>query len=139
MVPIELFFDRGTIILKNLPTTLRKTFSQLQWDERILSYRAPANKYYDIALYLYKEGIPFLDNAKQFEPTRLRLSQRITPRNYQQQALDHWIQAGKRGVVTLPTGAGKTMLAMLCISKTSRPTLVHVPTIDLMLQWHGTT
>ena len=137
MAQIELFFDRGTILLKNLPTTLQKTFFQLQWDGRILSYRAPANKYYDIALYLHKEGIPFLDNAKQFEPTGLHLSQKITPRNYQQEALDHWIQAGKRGVVTLPTGAGKTMLAMLCISKTSRSTLVHVPTIDLMQQWHG--
>ena len=88
MAPIELFFDRGTLLLKNLPTTLRKTFSQLKWDERVLSYRAPANNYYDIALYLHKEGIPFLDNAKQFEPTRFHLSQKITPRNYQQEALD---------------------------------------------------
>ncbi|MEC8360291.1 MAG: ATP-dependent helicase, partial [SAR324 cluster bacterium] len=49
MAPIKLFFDRGTLLLKNLPTTLRKTFSQLKWDERVLSYRAPANNYYDIA------------------------------------------------------------------------------------------
>ena len=137
MAPVELLFDRGTLLLKNLPTALRQIFSQLKWDERVLSYRAPANNYYEIALYLHKEGIPFLDKAKEFEPTSFDLSQKIIPRNYQQEALDHWIQSGKRGVVTLPTGAGKTMLAMLCISKTSRPTLVHVPTIDLMQQWHG--
>ena len=137
MTPVELFFDRGTLLLKNLPKALQKTFSQLKWDERVLSYRAPAYRYYDIALYLYKENIPFLDSAKNFKPTCFHLAQRITPRNYQQEALNHWLELGKRGVVTLPTGAGKTMLAMLCISRTSRPTLVHVPTIDLMQQWYG--
>ncbi len=41
----------------------------------------------------------------------------------------------QRGVVTLPTGAGKTILAVMLIAKTGRPTLIHVPTIDLMRQW----
>ena len=94
MAPVELLFDRGTLLLKNLPTALRKIFSQLKWDERVLSYRAPANNYYEIALYLHKVGIPFLDKAKEFEPTSFDLSQKITPRNYQQEALDHWIQSG---------------------------------------------
>ncbi len=137
MAPVELFFDRGTLLLKNLPKALQKIFTQLKWDDRVLLYRAPAHRYYDIAIYLHKENIPFLDNAKNFEPTYFHLAQRITPRNYQQEALNHWLEVGKRGVVTLPTGAGKTMLAMLCISRTSRPTLVHVPTIDLMQQWYG--
>ena len=137
MTPVELFFDRGTLLLKNLPKALQKIFTQLKWDDRVLLYRAPAHRYYDIAIYLHKENIPFLDNAKNFEPTCFHLAQRITPRNYQQEALNHWLEVGKRGVVTLPTGAGKTMLAMLCISRTSRPTLVHVPTIDLMQQWYG--
>ena len=137
MTPVELFFDRGTLLLKNPPKALPKIFSQFKWDERVLSYRAPAYHYYDIAIYLHKKSVPFLDNAKNFEPTSFHLAQRIAPRNYQQEALNHWLEVGKRGVVTLPTGAGKTMLAMLCISRTSRPTLVHVPTIDLMQQWHG--
>ena len=137
MTPVELFFDRGTLLLKNPPKALPKIFSQFKWDERVLSYRAPAYHYYDIAVYLHKKSVPFLDNAKNFEPTSFHLAQRIAPRNYQQEALNHWLEVGKRGVVTLPTGAGKTMLAMLCISRTSRPTLVHVPTIDLMQQWYG--
>ena len=41
----------------------------------------------------------------------------------------------KRGVVTMPTGAGKTILAVMLIAKIGRPTLIHVPTIDLMRQW----
>jgi superfamily II DNA or RNA helicase len=135
--PVELFFERGTLLLKNVPETLLSIFPQLKWDERVLSFRTPAFHYYEIALYLHQEGFLFQDDAKKFEPTHFQFFQTITPRNYQQAALNQWLVSGKRGVVTLPTGAGKTMLAMLCIKKTSRPTLVHVPTIDLMQQWHG--
>ena len=39
-------------------------------------------------------------------------------------------------MVVLPTGAGKTILAVLAIAQTNRPTLVHVPTLDLMHQWY---
>ena len=38
-------------------------------------------------------------------------------------------------MISLPTGAGKTFIAILLIAETQRPTLVHVPTIDLMHQW----
>ena len=52
----------------------------------------------------------------------------------QAEAAEAWIPE-KRGVVTLPTGAGKTILAVMLIARTGRPTLIHVPTIDLMGQW----
>ena len=37
----------------------------------------------------------------------------------------------------LPTGTGKTFVAILAIQKASRPTLVVTPTIDLLNQWYG--
>ena len=49
--------------------------------------------------------------------------------------MEAWIEAGKKGVVSLPTGAGKTILAVMLIAEVSRPTLVVVPTIDLLNQW----
>src|SRR5213078_4713921 len=36
----------------------------------------------------------------------------------------------------LPTGTGKTHVALLAISKAGRPSLVVTPTIDLLRQWH---
>ncbi|HEY7428356.1 MAG TPA: DEAD/DEAH box helicase, partial [Gemmataceae bacterium] len=42
-----------------------------------------------------------------------------------------------RGVVVLPTGTGKTFLAVLAIHKAARPALVVTPTIDLLNQWYG--
>lgn len=80
--------------------------------------------------------LPYQDQARQFEPCDLPLATTITPRSFQQQAMEAWLQAGSRGVVTLPTGAGKTILALMLITQVRRPTLIHVPTLDLMQQWH---
>ena len=44
---------------------------------------------------------------------------------------------GGRGVVVLPTGTGKTYLAILAIHRAARPALVITPTIDLLNQWYG--
>ena len=57
------------------------------------------------------------------------------PFPHQAEALAAWWAAGGRGIVELPTGAGKTFVAVLAVAKVQRPTLVVVPTIDLMVQW----
>src|SRR5262249_41567937 len=51
-------------------------------------------------------------------------------------ALDAWRAHKSRGVVVLPTGAGKTFVATLAIAATKRSTVVVVPTIDLLNQWY---
>jgi superfamily II DNA or RNA helicase len=60
-----------------------------------------------------------------------------SPRAYQQAALDAWAAAGHRGVVVLPTGAGKTLVALLAIARLRVHTLIVVPTIDLLEQWRA--
>jgi len=57
------------------------------------------------------------------------------PRIYQREALRAWLGAGGRGVVVLPTGAGKTVLAFMAIEQAPVKTLVVVPTIELLHQW----
>jgi superfamily II DNA or RNA helicase len=66
------------------------------------------------------------------------LKKNLTPRSHQTQALTAWIEKGSRGVVSLPTGAGKTILAVMAIAKIGRPTVIVVPTIDLLHQWRET-
>jgi len=60
----------------------------------------------------------------------------LTPRPYQKDALAAWGKAHGRGVVVLPTGAGKTVVAFIAMEAMKVRTLVVVPTIDLMHQWH---
>ena len=67
------------------------------------------------------------------EPVRLDL----TPRDYQREAVDAWLRANGRGVVVLPTGAGKTVVAYDAIARLGVRTLVVVPTIDLLRQWRA--
>jgi superfamily II DNA or RNA helicase len=61
----------------------------------------------------------------------------LAPRAYQAEALDSWLGAAGRGTVILPTGAGKTMLAMMAIDRLKLRTLIVVPTIELLHQWRS--
>jgi len=57
---------------------------------------------------------------------------------WQREALDAWIQNGKRGIVEAVTGAGKTRLALAAISdhlKLGGKVAIVVPTIELQAQW----
>lgn len=66
---------------------------------------------------------------------RARLT--LTPRPYQDEALAAWLLAEGRGVVVLPTGAGKTVLALMAIERLKTRTLIVVPTIELLYQWQS--
>jgi superfamily II DNA or RNA helicase len=60
----------------------------------------------------------------------------LIPRSYQREAIDAWKRHDGRGVVVLPTGAGKTVIALLATAELGLKTLVVVPTIELVQQWH---
>jgi superfamily II DNA or RNA helicase len=59
------------------------------------------------------------------------------PHDYQLEALAAWDAAGRRGSIVLPTGAGKTYVALHAIAHVARSTLVVAPTIDLLHQWYS--
>jgi len=73
------------------------------------------------------------------EPFALPFTPRldVRPRPYQHEAVDAWLRAGGRGIVVLPTGAGKTVVAFDAIARLGVRTLVVVPTIELLRQWRG--
>ncbi len=131
---LSLHFDKGTIVLKGVENENIPYLDGVVWDDRTNSYRIPALKYRDIVSTLLEKKISFKDHARKFSIEQFSIKKAIQPRSFQKEALDAWI-LNKRGVVTMPTGSGKTILALMIISKISRPTLIHVPTIDLMRQW----
>ena len=59
----------------------------------------------------------------------------MRPHVYQREALGAWLASGGRGVVVLPTGAGKTVVALMALEQVPARTLVVVPTIELLGQW----
>ncbi|MFN5898445.1 MAG: DEAD/DEAH box helicase, partial [Planctomyces sp.] len=50
--------------------------------------------------------------------------------------VEAWQQAGGRGCVVMPTGTGKTEVALRIMQLTRTATLVVAPIRDLMYQWH---
>ena len=135
---ITLEFQSGTLTPGNsplLPDGLERWF---QYDERSRSFRAKACDYAEIVMFLLREKIPFSDNARNYIPLDLELREKIIPRKHQLTALEAWKKNQCRGVVALPTGSGKTILALLAIAHLKRPALILVPTIDLLVQWCNT-
>jgi superfamily II DNA or RNA helicase len=70
-------------------------------------------------------------------PADLRPELTLAPRIYQSEALASWLRQEGRGVVVLPTGAGKTVVALLAIARLAVRTIVVVPTIELLTQWRA--
>jgi superfamily II DNA or RNA helicase len=61
----------------------------------------------------------------------------LTPRPYQEEAIDAWAKHVGRGVIVLPTGAGKTVVALMAAARLGVRTLVVAPTIELLHQWRA--
>lgn len=58
-------------------------------------------------------------------------------RDYQGEALDQWLKHGARGIISLPTGAGKTVVGVSAIGSIKRKTLIVAYTKEQVIQWKG--
>ena len=74
-------------------------------------------------------------SARAYVELERGLSVHREARPFQSEALDAWREAKGRGVVVLPTGAGKSHVAVLAIADKKRSTLVVALTLDLVRQW----
>ena len=129
-------FDRGTLLLH--PPPKGKTWVEFAtWDDRVERFRIPAIQYRELVTALQAEGANFTDEAKGFSTLELVPQLERSPYPHQTEALAAWKAAGRRGVVVLPTAAGKTYLAQMAMEVTPRSTLITVPTLDLMHQWYA--
>jgi superfamily II DNA or RNA helicase len=132
--PLTLRFEGGTLVLQGLASGLQ--LPPALWDPRIHAHRAPAYRYPELLNALAQAGLAVDDQARADVALTLALRSQRQPFDHQAQALACWKEAGRRGVVVLPTGAGKTFVAVLAIADAQRTALVVVPTLDLMAQWY---
>ena len=133
---VRIQFEQGTLNISGSAEQLAPVSNHIKWDERTLCYRAEARRYGPILMTLHRLKTPFQDDARKFTQHKFQLHRMPQPRPHQQKAFAAWIEAKHQGVVVLPTGSGKTLVAHLAINRTQRNTLILVPTIDLMQQWH---
>jgi len=57
---------------------------------------------------------------------------------FQEEAVRAWLKNNCKGVVVVPTGGGKTIIALAALQLIHVPTLICVPTIELARQWRNT-
>ena len=131
---VTLQFDAGTIRIDGDDAAALDDVSYIKHDPRSKSRRAPAYRYGDLLGVCIERGFDIDDHVGAFDATG-PLSTTYQLRTYQREALDAWRDVGDRGVVELPTGSGKTVVAIAAIATLETPTLVVVPTIDLLEQW----
>ncbi len=135
--PSTLTYDRGTLIL-HPPPRGKAWVDHAQWDDRVERFRIPADHYRPLVEALAAEGTTVEDHARAFTELPLRFAESAhAPRRHQSEALAAWEDAGRRGVVVLPTGAGKTFVAQMALRAVGRSALIVVPTLDLLHQWYA--
>jgi hypothetical protein len=130
-----LTYDGGTLLLGGeIPSRVPPAF---QWDARVGQFRAPAVARRGIVRFFAKHHLPLRDESSAARGLAVELRATYTPRDYQTEAFRAWTRADGCGTVVLPTGAGKTYIALAAIAHVGRSTLIVAPTLDLMSQWYA--
>jgi superfamily II DNA or RNA helicase len=137
-------YDEGTLLLSkgeaNLtPADVPPWFF---WDDRVDRWRSLAINYKKTLEWLRSRGIEFANTVPRYRGVEAQMKVgfegvwAIRPYYYQEEALSAWLNNDCWGVMELPTGAGKTVVALSAIRHVGRSTLVVAPTIDLLNQWY---
>lgn len=131
---MRISFDRGTVVIDRARSAIDpESLPGVTYDPRVHVWRARADAYAAIRVRLSDEGVRFSDEIR---PDAVRAIGPVPAlRWYQRDALAAWGGAKQRGVVALPTGAGKTAIAIAAIARLEVATLCLVPTRVLLEQW----
>ncbi len=135
MSTVRIDFHAGTLRAHGLDASAAEA-AGFVFDERQSVHRARGSDYRAAVVALKRAGVELVDEARAYRELTLEMRTVRTPYPHQAEAIAAWRAGGGRGVVVLPTGAGKTFVASLAIAEKQRSTLVVVPTLDLMAQWH---
>ncbi|MBI2894496.1 MAG: DEAD/DEAH box helicase [Deltaproteobacteria bacterium] len=134
---MRLLFDRGTILVDPPNAMGASDLPGVLWDQRVLALRAPAWRYPAVRAQALASGVNLRNEVRPRDRGPTGPWRPIGLRPYQEEALAAWLGAGQRGLVVLPTGSGKTRVAMAAIQRTGLHALCLVPTRVLLHQWQA--
>jgi superfamily II DNA or RNA helicase len=132
---VTVSFMAGTLEVRGWPDDCAPPASCV-WDARTRCHRLAAVDYADLIRSLVTTKTPYVDEARKYTELATGTRAHRDPRPYQAEAIEAWRARRGRGVVVLPTGAGKSHVAILAIDEKRRSTLVVAPTLDLVRQWY---
>ena len=126
---VTLKYQKGTIVIKGLESLPYATI-----DSRTNSLISYGINYKKITEYLKAKNVDYEDFVLNLLPLGKLPKIKVKLRDYQKEAIESWSQE-KMGSIVLPTGAGKTIIGLKIIEMINSPTLIVVPTLDLIKQW----
>ena len=121
-----------TLFGPHLPANIRAAMGR---DKRHHFLRTQPINFPAVKKALQAQKTPFTVAFEERPALPCETALNVEPRPYQNEALTNWLAEGSAGVVVLPTGAGKTLVAAMAIHETRLWTLAVVPTLDLLGQW----
>lgn len=132
-------FSSGTLTLANADAELiRRVFglaSPWTWDARAGNWRCNAADYIAVREALAQHAEQIENHVRQWTRVAWPAVDLPTLRPEQQAAVAAWLPT-RRGVVVMPTGTGKTEVALSMMQQSPVSTLIVAPVRDLMYQWH---
>ena len=134
----RLSFERGTLLLETADDEPLKKISKtipLKYDPRVPVWRCDPLYYQRLMHELARLDYNIEDKVKRWREVVLPEPKLPALRPEQQEALNKWMEV-KQGVVVMPTGTGKTEVALAIMKELSVSTLIVAPVRDLMYQWH---
>ncbi|MBK7584853.1 MAG: DEAD/DEAH box helicase family protein [Myxococcales bacterium] len=134
---MRLSFEHGTLVISEPPELDLGFAPGVMWDPRVALWRAPAHFHAELTHTLRAKRLPLEDTVRPVPSALSAPWTEPTLRPYQKGALLAWTLAERRGLVVLPTGAGKTRVAVAALAELRLPALVVVPTRALLAQWHA--
>lgn len=126
---VTLKYHKGTIVISGLESLPYTTI-----DSRTNSLISYGINYKKITEYLKEKNVDYEDLVLNLLPLGQLPKIKVKLRDYQKEAIESWSQE-KMGSIVLPTGAGKTIIGLKIIEMINSPTLIVVPTLDLIKQW----
>lgn len=126
---VLLEYQKGTIVVKGLDSLPFTTP-----DSRTNYLYSNGINYKKITEYLNGKNIKYDDRVLDLLPLGDLPKIKVKLRDYQLEAIKNWCLE-KMGSIVLPTGAGKTIIGLKIIEIVNSPTLIIVPTLDLIKQW----
>lgn len=135
----HLKFDQGTLTLADWTSEgIAGVFSDQNpwlWDGRANVWRCDAWHYCSVKRQIDLRAWQVEDWATEWPVVQFPQVSLPSLRTHQREAVERWLEP-KSGVVVMPTGTGKTEVALKLMAALQVPTLVVSPVRDLMYQWH---